>query len=202
MMLKKFGSIAFALVALSGCTDMKPTDFSDNRPVLRIEDYFAGQTKAWGIFEDRFGDLRRQFVVDIEGTWDGTELVLDERFQYSDGEIDRRVWTIRKLDDHNYEGRAGDVIGTAKGQAYGNALNWRYDMDLDIGESILRVHFNDWMFLQEDGILVNRARVSKFGIEIGEVTLFFQKSGRQVDGVALALSQHADVAAKMRAAGR
>ena len=201
-MLKKFGSIAFALVALSGCTDMKPTDFSDTRPVLRIEDYFDGQTKAWGIFEDRFGDLRRQFVVDIQGTWDGTELVLDERFLYSDGESNRRVWTIRKIDDHNYEGSADDVIGTAKGQAYGNALNWRYDMDLNIGESTLRVHFNDWMFLQEDGILVNRARVSKFGIEIGEVTLFFQKSGRQVDGVALAFSQHIDVAAEMRAAGR
>ena len=52
-------------------------------------------------------------------------------------------------------------------------------MDLKIGERTLRVHFNDWMFLQSSGVMVNRARVSKFGIAIGEVTLFFQKVARQ-----------------------
>ena len=160
---------------------MKPTDFSGTTPQLRIEEYFAGHTRAWGIFEDRFGNLSRQFVVDIDGKWDGETLVLDEHFHYSDGEKDRRVWTIRKIDAHRYEGQAADVIGVAIGEAYGNALNWRYDMDLKVGDGTLRVHFNDWMFLQESGVLVNRARVSKFGIEIGEVTLFFQKSIRKAE---------------------
>ena len=178
-MVAKISALIFALIVLSGCTSMKPSDFSKAEPLLRIEDYFVGQTRAWGIFEDRFGNLRRQFVVDIQGSWDGEALVLDERFRYSDGETDRRVWTIKKIDEHRYEGRADDVIGTAIGESYGNALNWRYDMDLKIGEGTLRVHFNDWMFLQSSGVLVNRARVSKFGIAIGEVTLFFQKVARQ-----------------------
>ena len=178
-MVAKISTLIFALIVLSGCTSMKPSDFSKAEPLLRIEDYFVGQTRAWGIFEDRFGNLRRQFVVDIQGSWDGKSLVLDERFRYSDGETDRRVWTIKKIDEHRYEGRADDVIGTAIGESYGNALNWRYDMDLKIGERTLRVHFNDWMFLQSSGVMVNRARVSKFGIAIGEVTLFFQKAARQ-----------------------
>ena len=164
---------------------MKPTDFSGTKPVLRIEEYFQGQTRAWGIFEDRFGNLRRQFVVDIEGKWDGQMLVLDEHFTYSDGEKDRRIWSIQKIDDHRYEGRAADVIGVATGESYGNALNWRYDMDLKVGSSTLRVHFNDWMFLQETGVLVNRARVSKFGIEIGEVALFFQKTVQKSTSAAI-----------------
>jgi hypothetical protein len=178
-MVAKISTLIFALIVLSGCTSMKPSDFSKVEPLLRIEDYFVGQTRAWGIFEDRFGNLRRQFVVDIQGSWDGEALVLDERFRYSDGETDRRVWTIKKIDEHRYEGRADDVIGTAIGESYGNALNWRYDMDLKIGEGTLRVHFNDWMFLQSSGVMVNRARVSKLGIAIGEVTLFFQKVARQ-----------------------
>jgi len=201
-MLKRLGVFTFALIALSGCTNMKVNDFSGTEPVLRIEEYFAGQTRAWGIFEDRFGKLRRQFVVDIEGTWDGKALVLDEHFVYSDGETDRRVWTIQKIDENRYEGRAADVIGVATGEASGNALNWRYDMDLKVGESTLRVHFNDWMFLQEDGILVNRARVSKFGIEIGEVTLFFQKSESQADSAAIAFNQRINAGAERRALGR
>jgi len=178
-MVAKVSALISALIVLSGCTSMKPSDFSKAEPLLRIEDYFVGQTRAWGIFEDRFGNLRRQFVVDIQGSWDGEALVLDERFRYSDGETDRRVWTIKKIDEHRYEGRADDVIGTAIGESYGNALNWRYDMDLKIGEGTLRVHFNDWMFLQSSGVMVNRARVSKLGIAIGEVTLFFQKVARQ-----------------------
>lgn len=194
--------LVFTLIVLSGCTNMKPSDFSETSPELRIEDYFAGQTRAWGIFEDRFGNLRRQFVVDIQGRWDGEALVLDERFRYSDGETDRRVWTIRKIDEHRYEGRADDVIGTATGESYGNALNWRYDMDLKVGEGTLRVHFNDWMFLQSSGVLVNRARVSKFGIAIGEVTLFFQKVARRSDVSAEPFNVPINDDVKLKAASR
>lgn len=167
--------VLLAVTTISGCTGMKPTDFKNANPTLRIETYFQGKTQAWGIFEDRFGTLRRQFTVDIDGSWDGKELVLDERFQYSDGETDRRVWTIRKTGAHSYEGNADDVIGVARGEAYGNALNWQYDMDLKVGGTGLRVHFNDWMFLQPSGVVLNRAKVSKLGIEIGTVTLAFMK---------------------------
>jgi len=174
-MTARLSGVFIALIVLNGCTSMNAIDFKDSEPTLVLEEYFSGNTRAWGIFEDRFGKLRRQFTVDIAGTWDGRELVLDERFAYSDGERDRRVWKIVKTGDHSYEGRAGDVVGTAAGLAYGNALNWRYDMDLKVGDGTWRVHFNDWMFLQPNRVLINRARVSKFGIEIGEVTLFFMK---------------------------
>ena len=188
-MTTRLGLAVIALFVLSGCTNMKPTDFENDTPRLVIEDYFAGQTRAWGIFEDRFGQLRRQFTVDILGTWDGRELVLDEQFQYRNGERDRRVWTITKKDDHTYEGRADDVIGVARGKAYGNALNWRYDMDLKVGEGTLRVHFNDWMFLQPSGVLLNRARVSKLGVEIGTVTLAFMKADNDAERTGGSLSQ-------------
>jgi hypothetical protein len=156
---------------------MKPQDFENSTPTLRIEEYFAGKTRAWGIFEDRFGTLRRDFIVDITGTWDETTqtLTLDEDFTYSDGEKDRRIWTIRKIDRHTYSGTAGDIIGSASGEAYGKALNWRYTMDLKVGEGSWRVNFDDWMFLADSETLINRARVSKFGIDIGEVSLFFRK---------------------------
>lgn len=174
---------ALSVIAfVTGCGSMQPRDFAETTPRLVIEEYFAGETRAWGIFEDRFGDLRRQFVVDITGTWDGRELVLDEKFRYSDGETDERLWRISKLDEHRYEGRADDVVGIASGVAYGNALNWRYDLDLKVGDGTWRVHFDDWMFLQPDGVLINRARVRKWGVEIGAVTIVFSKppSGEKV----------------------
>lgn len=178
------GRLIASLLLLSGCTTMEAIDFRDNEPRLVLEEYFSGSTTAWGLFEDRFGTVRRQFVVDITGTWDGETIVLDEHFTYSDGELDRRVWRIRKIDEHRYEGTADDVVGIAYGETYGNALNFRYDVDLQIGGRTVRVHFDDWMFLQPSDVLINRARVSKFGIEIGEVTLVFMKGDDDADGSA------------------
>jgi hypothetical protein len=163
------------LLLLMGCSSMKPADFADAQPRLVLEDYFAGHTKAWGLFEDRFGKVRRQFTVDIDGDWNGERLVLNEHFHYSDGETDQRIWTIRKRGDGLYEGAAGDVVGTAAGTSAGNALNWAYVMDLKVGDGTLRVAFDDWMFLQPGGVVINRAHVSKWGVEVGSVTLFFTK---------------------------
>lgn len=162
-------------VIVSGCAGNKLSDFKSVGPPLVLEEYFAGETTAWGIFEDRFGTLRRQFQVDITGTWDGETLTLDEQFVYKDGEHDRRVWRIRKTGPGLYEGRADDVVGIATGEIAGNALNWRYDLDLKVGGSTYRVQFDDWMYLQSPTVLINRAYVSKFGIEIGTVTLFFTR---------------------------
>jgi len=174
-MFKKFITISSVFFFLSGCSGMALDSFKDAKPELVLEDYFKGRTEAWGIFEDRFGKLRRQFKVTIDGTWDGKTLTLDERFKYDDGETDQRIWRITKLGKGKYEGTAADVIGIATGEASGNALNWRYDMDLKVGDGSFKVTFNDWMFLQSDGVLINRARVSKLGVEIGSVTLFFKK---------------------------
>ncbi|MEM7209093.1 MAG: DUF3833 domain-containing protein [Pseudomonadota bacterium] len=163
------------LLVTSGCASMKIDDFDDASPTLKIEDYFVGKTWAWGIFEDRFGDLRRQFRVDIDGTWDGTKLVLDENFYYADGERDRRVWSIVRTAENRYEGTADDVVGKATGIAKGNALHWRYKLKLPIGENTYVVNFDDWMYLQNNDVLINRATVSKWGFSLGTVTLFFSK---------------------------
>ena len=172
-------------VLISGCsTAMKPEDFANKQPRFVIEDYFTGKTKAWGMFVDRFGNLKREFVVDITGTWDGKQLILDERFVYSDGEKEQRVWTIDKQNENNYTGTAGGVIGIAQGKSYGNALNWAYDFDLKVGDGTLRVHFNDWMFLQPEGVLLNVADVSKFGIHLGTVTISFRQIGKEIKSTA------------------
>ncbi len=155
---------------------MDAKQFEEGEPRFVLEDYFQGTTHATGIFVDRFGNLRRQFVVKIEGSWDGKHLTLDEDFSYSDGEKQRRIWRITKIDEHTYEGRADDVVGVATGKTYGNVLNWEYDLNLEVGESIYKMRFNDWMFLQADGVLLNKADVSKWGISIGTVFISFSRA--------------------------
>jgi len=182
--IRKIAFLLLTLTLLTGCSRMKPEDFEGQEPRFRIEEYFTGKTRAWGIFQDRFGKLRRQFVVDIEGTWDGETLTLVEDFIYDDGKTEQRTWTIHKTGEHSYRGTADGVIGVAEGTSYGNALHWHYRFALQVGDSTWNVTFNDWMFLQGEGVMINRAEVSKFGIELGELTIAFRKEPAAAPGAA------------------
>ena len=101
--------------------------------------------------------------------------MLEEDFVYSDGQTQRRVWRLTDLGGGRWEGRADDVVGVAQGQAAGNALNWRYTLALPVDGKVWEVQFDDWMFLVDQKVMLNRARMSKFGITLGEVTLSFTK---------------------------
>ena len=53
---------------------------------------------------------------------------------------------------------------------------WRVSYkNFSIKGSNLKVKFNDWIYKQDSNVAINRAYVSKFGIDIGSVTLVFLK---------------------------
>ena len=174
--LKSFFTLFFILIFI-GCSQTDMKEFQNNTPKLDLFSFFEGETIAYGIFEDRFGNLKRQFRVNINGKVDNQILTLDEDFLYDDGEQAKRIWKIeKKIDDNQkivYEGQADDVEGKASGLISGNALNWSYDIYLNIKGSDIKVHFNDWIYKQSKDLAINRAYVSKFGINIGSVTLVF-----------------------------
>ena len=143
---------------------------------FKLETYFSGKTKAWGIIENRFGKNKfTHFKVDIIGSWDGETLTLEEDFLYSSGRTDRRVWKIKKNGEHSYVGTAPDVIGEAHGIIVGNKFSWQYYMKLPIGKNGLKVKLDDKMWLQKDGVLINNAKIKKFGIKFADLTIFFIK---------------------------
>jgi hypothetical protein len=168
----------FTLI-LVGCTQMKIEDFNNTKPVFNLENYFQGKTRAWGMFEDRFGRIQRQFVVDIEGTWDGKNLTLTEDFVYNDGETETRVWVLEKTGPQNYTGTTDNVIGTAIGTINGNAFNWKYKFKLKVGDGYWNVKFDDWMILQPDGVLINKATITRWGFKLGTVYISFSKPANQ-----------------------
>ena len=165
----------FILVLLIGCSAMKIEDFANTNPEFKLMEFFEGNVKAWGIVEDRFGNIRRQFKVDMKGTIENDILTLEEDFVYADGEIDKRIWKFSKLDEKSYKGLANDIIGEAIAKEQGNAFNMKYKMDLDLGFAELRVNFNDWMFKIDEETIINKATINKFGLNIATVTLFFRK---------------------------
>lgn len=151
------------------------TDPSLGGPDLILEEYFDGHVIAHGQFQDVFGTVRRRFSVDIKGDWDGETLTLVEDFIYADKTTEQRIWRMNKTPDGNWTGNADGVIGQATGKLRGDTLNWAYKIDLPVPEGTLRVDFDDWMWLLDEKRLLNRAYMSRFGVYIGDVVIFFEK---------------------------
>lgn len=165
------------LVFLAACASPSFERNVGGGPTFELERYFDGQIEAWGVFQDRAENVRRTLRVSIDGSWDGETLTLDEDFIYEDGSTEKRIWVLRKDGPNRWVGTADGVVGEAVGIVQGNALNWRYSFDLvrPNGDTV-RVDFDDWMYLQDDRVMINRAYMTKFGFEVGQLSLFFQRA--------------------------
>lgn len=170
--------IAILGLALAAACTGKPSldDAPLSQAEFNLEEFFEGRTSAKGQFQDVFGTVRRRFDVEVEGAWDGETLRLVEDFVYEDGSTEQRIWTLRKTGPQRWEGTAPGVIGVATGEERGDTFNWRYQIDLPVPDGTLRVRFDDWMWDMGDGRVLNRAYMKKYGVDIGEVIIVFEKT--------------------------
>ncbi len=160
---------------LAGCASPTVADYAAEKPTLNLRTYFNGMVDAWGIFTDRNGKVVKRFTVEMKCNWRDKQGVLDEDFVYSDGTREKRVWTLTDQGNGVFTGSAGDVVGVAEGQTQGNAFNWRYTLALPVDGTVLHVQMDDWMYLMNDRIMLNKARMTKLGIHLGDVTLSFTR---------------------------
>jgi hypothetical protein len=164
-----------AMLALAGCASTDVEQYRAELPALDLRAYLNGTLDAWGMFQGRSGEVKKRFHVVIDAKWNGDTGVLDESFRWSDGSTSRRVWTLTRQADGSYRGRADDVVGEAVGEVAGNTLRWRYVLALPVDGKTYHVNFDDWMFLIDEKVMLNRSYMSKWGFRLGEVTLSFAK---------------------------
>ena len=171
----KMLTAALLSLGLTACASTGVEQYRSEQPVLDIRQYLNGTIDAWGMFQGRSGEVKKRFHVVIDARWDGDTGILDEHFSWSDGSRTRRVWTLKRQPDGSYRGTADDVAGEALGELAGNALRWRYVLRLPVDGKTYLVDFDDWMFLIDDKVMINRSYMSKWGFRLGEVSLTFMK---------------------------
>jgi len=172
--MKILSTLAVSL-GLAGCAASGIDQYRAELPRLDMKTYMNGTLEAWGMFQGRSNDVKKRFHVLIDAQWTGDTGVLNEHFQWSDGSQTQRVWTLKKQSDGSFRGTADDVVGEAIGEVSGNALRWRYVLALPVDGKVYNVDFDDWMFLMDDKVMMNRSYMSKWGFNLGEVTLTFVK---------------------------
>lgn len=166
--------IGLASVALVGCST-QIEDYQGEQPELKLEEFFNGELVAYGMVQDYSGKVIQRFKADLQGTWEGNNGVLDEQFYYADGTTQERIWRITKTGENTYEGRADDVADVAVGTTAGNVLNWSYTLIIQRDGEPFEVKLDDWLYLVDESNMINRTKMYKFGIEVGEITLYIGK---------------------------
>ena len=171
--MRLFSIVLFFLI--SSCTEHKIHYYNDETPKINLNEFFNGKLLAHGIVQDRSGKVIKRFKVDIVASWKDDIATLDEKFVYSDGSKSSRIWKLKKIDTNQFEGTAGDVEGVAEGETAGNAFYFEYDLNLPVDDTTYVVNFEDWMFLMDKNTLLSRSYMSKWGFDVGEVTLVMTK---------------------------
>ena len=163
-----------AIGILSGCSS-NIDYYKDSSPKLDLQTFLQGKIHGTGLIQDWRHRVTKKFEFDADASWKGDVGTLDEHMIYENGEKDHRIWTLKKISANHYQGTSKDVIGIADINIEGNAVNWRYQMDIKVDNSTYRIHLDDWMFLMKNGTLINKNYFKKFGLTVGSLTLFMEK---------------------------
>lgn len=159
---------------LMGCGE-NIEDYKTETPTFKIQDYFVGPLKAYGLLKDYRGRVTRRFEVTMEGSWTGNKGTLTEHFIFNDGERQDRTWSFDLLDDQSFEGTAHDVIGTAQGKQMGNTVNMKYVMRIPVSGSTYDITIDDYLYRLDEKRVLNVSKLKKFGITVASLFIYFEK---------------------------
>ena len=164
-----------AAFLLSACASVNVEDYSGNQPALVAETFFNGKLEAHGILKDRSGKVIRYFSAEIDAWWEDGVGTLDERFVFDDGERQTRVWKLEKTADNHYRATAGDVIGDGHMKIAGNSLFLEYVLRVPYDGDTIDLSIDDRMYRVSENVILNESIMTKFGLEVGELTLVILK---------------------------
>ncbi|MEQ1647425.1 MAG: DUF3833 family protein [Hyphomicrobiaceae bacterium] len=155
------------------------TQSTDHQTIFEFTEFFLGRTRAWGIFEDRFGRLRRRISVEMHGSWREQIFVLEELFAYDTGATEKRTWLVEPLGTGRFKATCPDCVGVALGRCDSDSIVMSYQFRLALSTRVIVVRFDDRIYRTGDGIAINRATMSKWGVKLGELSLFFHRVAEQ-----------------------
>lgn len=152
-----------------GFAAQSPAEFAGKGPAFDPRQHLSGPIQCEGVIYGPLGRVASRFVADMHGTWDGNMGLLREDFRYDSGLAQARLWTLHLGNDGGIRALAADVPGEGFGVVSGSAVMLRYKIRLEpsAGGHVLDV--TDWMYLMENGTIMNRSQFFKWGIKVAEL---------------------------------
>lgn len=152
-----------------------PADYAGLEPDIDLRSALSGPILCEGVIYGPTGRVASRFVADMEGEWQGNVGTLKEHFRYDSGRAQDRCWTLTLGNDGAIKADAPDLVGTGSGMVAGPSVQLNYKIQLpdDAGGHVLDV--TDWMYVVENGTIINRSQFRKFGIKVAELVATMRK---------------------------
>lgn len=171
--------LTLALTALwrrkFGFVAQQPEDYADRGPDFDIREQLSGPILCEGVIYGPTGRVTSRFVADFDARWNGNTGVMTEEFRYDSGATQSREWRLTLDEAGHIRAEADDLVGAGQGQQTGAGvkLNYRIRLPKDAGGHVLDT--TDWMYLMENGAIINRSQFRKFGIPVAELVATMRK---------------------------
>jgi len=111
----------------------------------------------------------------MQADWQDDTGKFTENFFFNDGTKEKREWILTRIDEHHYISKANDSVGTGQGEVWGNSMHWEYTIRTKTDSGTYDLDYDYWMYLVDNEVLINRATLSKFGYQLGNITVTFKK---------------------------
>ncbi len=147
----------------------RPVEYSGLGPAFDPRRHLNGPIQCEGVIYGPTGRVTSRFVAEMRGHWQGNRGTLTEVFRYDSGAVQHREWRLSLGNDGHVRAEADDVPGGGQGSISGPTLHLSYPIRLTkaAGGHVLQV--TDWMYLTENGTLINRSQFRKFGFKVAEL---------------------------------
>ena len=156
-----------------------PVDYAGKAPAFDLAAHLSGPLLCEGVIFGPTGRVVSRFVAEMHGSWSGATGRLEEVFRYDSGRVQHRAWNLALGADGRILATAEDVVGEGQGRVEGPTVLLRYRIRLspEAGGQVLDV--TDWMYLMENGTIMNRSQFRKFGITVAELVATIRRQPAQ-----------------------
>ena len=160
---------------LTGFASQPLRDFAAASPGFDPKRDLAGPMLCEGVVYGPTGRVAARFVARMDGRWSGDKGVLTEHFRYDTGVEQDREWRLTIGKDGSLRTEADDLVGAGSGQTAGPVLRLWYRLRLPATAGGHVVDVTDWLYLMDNGTIMNRSRFTKWGIPVGELVATIRK---------------------------
>lgn len=152
-----------------------PDDYAGKGPEFDIREHLKGPIICEGVIYGVTGRVSSRFVADLDARWNGNEGIMTERFRYDSGETQNRYWRLKVHADGTIEADAPDLIGKGSGCQKGPGVQLNYRIKLPKNAGGHELDTVDWMYLMENGSIMNRSQFRKYGVKVAELMATMRK---------------------------
>ena len=167
--------IAWGWSRLFSFDAQKIEDYASTEPTFDVRTVLNGKMLTEGMIYSFNGRVSSRFTAEMRANWNGNTGLMSEDFTYATGRTQHREWTITMGENGAFTATAPDIEGIAQGQQMGAAARLTYTLILPEDAGGHKLDVVDWMYLMENGTVMNRSEFRKFGIKVAELIATFRQ---------------------------